>query len=102
MTVTTVGSSGGQTGAPHKWLTGVAMFPAYIAGVSGGAPASTRSHLMAMTGFYLFNPTNSAVTNIAMGDTLTVGGSTYYILGATGIATTSTSDYGIAVDGSIF
>lgn len=80
--------AGGQPGLAHKWLANMAAHPVYLhnAGTTGTDYAA-RTHLAKLSSLMLIGYETVAVceTKSAVGDTISVDGSTYYLLGPTHI-----------------
>jgi len=75
---------GGQPGTAHKWLTNMVAYQAYLHGGVGSAQnAAIRSHLCKLSSLAVAGHDTHTIleTGLAVGDTVTVDGTTYYILG---------------------
>lgn len=106
-------ASGEESGNPmgtitgnHQWHTVLVASPAFIHGMFYNGtgqymqPASKRSHLAKLTNFISFRDEGTEPT---IGDTLTISGTQYTILGRAGnVGNTSNAWYCIAVETNAF
>jgi len=84
---------GGQPATAHKWLTSMAAYQVYLHNASTTAlVTSIRSHLAKLPSMAITGHDTVAIMNAAsaVGDTLTIDGTTYYTLSADHIVASNT------------
>jgi len=79
---------GGQPGAVHQWLTAFAAYQVYLHNVSTTAANRVRrTHLAKLSSMAIFGSATvaAAFPLVSIGDTISISGVTYYIVGPTEI-----------------